>query len=429
MIGAKMVEYYKGRRIRIYPTDTQAKFIDRCIELNRYVYNWAIDTQEEHYKLYKEGKAKYSTICNYKMDKLFTELRSKKPWLKDVPHNSARNAIRHCTTAYKKFFDNRFHNKYPKHKSKKRSKQAYETRSDRFYFEDNMLRIEGLPKNGPESMIRTEFHTRFKKFDDIKYTGTVISKDNLGQYWVSFNMKYYDFVNDYSNVAFRHKAIGIDLNVKNRFVLSTGEIFKAPDTSRLEKRIRKEQSQVSRDRKRYEKKIKQLRKEDSIPIYFMDNNGQKRTNSDFEVIPMSKRAQKRAIKLKKDIKKRANINRTFHHTITKQIVEKYADTECIVMEDLNSNHLNDRHYIAKHTHNVAFREIRRMMEYKCNNRNIPIIFADREYPSSQLCSNCGNRRKIGSRKTYICPNCGSRINRDINAAINLEKYYYNLREA
>ena len=110
MIGAKMIEYYKGYRIPIYPSDTQAKFIDRCIELSRYVYNWAIDIEEENYNLYKEGKTRYSTICNYKMDKLFTELRVKKPWLKDVPHNSARNAIRHCTTAYKKFFDNKDNN-------------------------------------------------------------------------------------------------------------------------------------------------------------------------------------------------------------------------------------------------------------------------------------------------------------------------------
>ena len=95
------------------------------------------------------------------------------------------------------------------------------------------------------------------------------------------------------------------------------------------------------------------------------------------------------------------------------------------MEDLYVRDMESDHYIAKNTSNIAFREIREMMEYKCNNRNIPIMFADKEYPSSQLCSNCGNRRKIGSEKTYICPVCGLRINRDINAAINLSNYYYN----
>ena len=422
MIGAKMVEYYKGYRIPIYPTDTQAKFINRCIELNRYIYNWTIDRQEEHYKLYKEGKAKYALISKYEIEKMFTKLRNENEWIKEVPYNSARNAIFHCLYAYKMFLSNK--GNHPKYKSKKRSKQSFETRSDRFFFEDNMLRIEGLPKNGPESLIVTKFYTGFKKSDNIKYISTVITKDNLGQYWISFNIKHYKLADDYSNVVLRTKAIGIDLNVKNRIVLSTGEIFKAPDTSRLEKGIKNIQSKVSRDRKRYRKKIKQLRKQNMIPIYFIDNNGQKRTNSDFEVIPMSKSSQKRLEKYRKKCKKLANINRTFHHTITKQIVEKYRDTECIVMEDLYVRDIESDHYIAKNTSNIAFREIREMMEYKCNNRNMPIMFADKEYPSSQLCSNCGNRRKIGSRKTYICPVCGLRINRDINAAINLSNYYY-----
>ena len=74
----------------------------------------------------------------------------------------------------------------------------------------------------------------------------------------------------------------------------------------------------------------------------------------------------------------------------------------------------------------TFQEI---LAYKCKHHGIELIKADKYYPSSQICSNCGNRQKIGSRKTYICPVCGLRINRDINAAINLEKYYYNLREA
>ena len=66
----------------------------------------------------------------------------------------------------------------------------------------------------------------------------------------------------------------------------------------------------------------------------MDDNGNNSLDLDLQVVPISKRAQERELKLKKDIRKRSNINKTFHHTVTKQIVEKYPDTECIVMEDL-----------------------------------------------------------------------------------------------
>ena len=420
-----MVAYHHGYRIPIYPTDTQAKFIDRCIELSRYVYNWAIDTQEEHYKLYKEGKARYALISKYELCNLFTELRNKNKWLKEIPYTSLKNNLFHCINGYKMFYNNNcIRNKIPKYKSKKRSKQSFETDSDRFYFENNMLRIQGLPRG---ELIRTNYYTKFKKSDNINYGNTVISKDNLGQYWVSFSIPKTKLVEDYSDVAFRHKAIGIDLNVKNRMVLSTGEIFKAPDTKRLEKRIQRQQSLVSKDKERYEKMVEEKRKRNVDGLFFIDKHGQRITNSAYDSIPMSKRAQKRAAKLSKYCKRLTNINNSFHHETTAHIIKKYRDTECIVMEDIDKTDMDSDRWISKHTHTVPFYGIRRMMEYKCKRNNIQFMVADREYPSSQLCSNCGNRRKIGSAKTYKCPVCGLKIHRDINAAINLSNYYYNSR--
>ena len=421
-MNGKMIEYYKGYRIPIYPTTEQIIFIEKCFVATRFIYNWTIDIQKEHYQLYKQGLKQYAILSEYDVGKMFTELRNNNEWLKEIPHNTLKNTIIHCINGYKKFFDPVYkNNRYPRYKTEK-SKQSFETRENRFYFEDNMLRIEGLPKF---EKIYTEFHTGFKKSDNIKFTNTVISKDIFGQYWVSFNIKHYKLADDYSDYDFRTKAIGIDLNVKNRFVLSTGEIFKAPDTSRLDKRIDRERSQVSKDKERHREKVKQLKKEGRLPIYFMDDNGNNSLDLDLRIVPMSKRAQERELKLRKDIRKRSNINRTFHHTVTKQIVEKYPDTECIVMEDLQViDNMDSKHYMAKNTHNVGFRDIRNMMEYKCKRNNIQFMVADKEYPSSQLCSNCGYRQKIGSRKIYKCPNCGLEINRDINAAINLSNYYY-----
>ena len=229
-----MIEYYKGYRIPIYPTTEQIIFIEKCFVATRFIYNWTIDMQKDHYQLYKQGLKQYAILSEYELYNILTELRNNNQWLREIPSVTECNAIKHCINAYICFFNNI--SKFPRQKTEK-SNKSFETRSERFYFEDNMLRIEGLPKF---EKIYTEFHTGFNKSGNIKFTKTVITKDHLGQYWVSFNMKYYDFVDDYSNVAFGTKAIGIDLNVKNRFVLSTGEIFKAPDTSRLERRINKE---------------------------------------------------------------------------------------------------------------------------------------------------------------------------------------------
>ena len=66
-----------------------------------------------------------------------------------------------------------------------------------------------------------------------------------------------------------------------------------------------------------------------------------------------------------------------------------------------------------------FYTIRKIFEDKCEKYNIRLVEADPEYPSSQICSNCGHIRRIDSQHTYICHNCGTRIDRDLNAAINL----------
>ena len=96
----------------------------------------------------------------------------------------------------------------------------------------------------------------------------------------------------------------------------------------------------------------------------------------------------------------------------------------IVIEDLNVADMQQTSYISKYTARVAFGEIRRIIEQKCNVYGIPLILAPRTFESSQICSYCGNKRKIGGAKVYKCPICGNIIDRDINAAINLEKLAY-----
>ena len=69
-------------------------------------------------------------------------------------------------------------------------------------------------------------------------------------------------------------------------------------------------------------------------------------------------------------------------------------------------------------------EIRGQLEYKCRREGVRLTVADRFYPSSKTCSNCGNvRGKLTLReRTYKCEQCGLRIDRDLNAAINLAEY-------
>lgn len=79
-------------------------------------------------------------------------------------------------------------------------------------------------------------------------------------------------------------------------------------------------------------------------------------------------------------------------------------------------------YLSEKINEAKFYEFRRQLEYKCKWNNINLIIADRWYPSSKLCSNCGNKKdKLSlSERIYVCEECGCVIGRDYNASLNLK---------
>ena len=87
-------------------------------------------------------------------------------------------------------------------------------------------------------------------------------------------------------------------------------------------------------------------------------------------------------------------------------------------------------YLAKAIQQQGFYEIRRQLEYKCKFNGISLLIANRFYPSSKLCSCCGNKKndlKLKDR-IYKCDNCGITIDRDFNASINLSNYDINWKK-
>ena len=118
----------------------------------------------------------------------------------------------------------------------------------------------------------------------------------------------------------------------------------------------------------------------------------------------------------------ANIRNNYNHNITADIVN--MNPEKIVIEDLNIKGMMKNKHLSKAIGKQGLYEITRQLEYKCKFNGIELVKADRWYPSSKTCSNCGHVKKDLklSDRTYICPECGAVIDRDLNAAINLANY-------
>ena len=116
-----------------------------------------------------------------------------------------------------------------------------------------------------------------------------------------------------------------------------------------------------------------------------------------------------------------NIRKNYLNQTTSEIVNRKPRFICI--EDLNVSGMMKNRHLSKVVQNQGFFEFRKQLEYKCNNNGIQLIVADRFYPSSKLCSCCGNIKKDLklSDRIYKCE-CGNVINRDFQASLNLKAY-------
>ena len=393
----------RGYKYKIYPTEEQKSQLDKFINLYRYVYNWAINLEKESYELYKQNLTDKSFYNFFDLCQKFKEFRdqSKNEWLKEIPNTTARLALRDAIQAYKSFFNKL--NGFPKFKSKKKSSKFFKTRNDRFRILGDNIKVEGI-----NTTIDLHFNCGFNSTDidnkTIKFIQPSISKDNFGDYFVSFSIE------EESKILEIEKSdvIGIDLGIRQTFALSTGEVFTQPNEkiNKLEHRRRKIQRHITRDINH--------RLEESM-----------HTKTKYEDIPKSKRSIKRENRLRKIYTKIHNIKETYYHTITKQIVMR--NPKAVIMETFKVKQITkNKKYMAKQLVQVSFYDITQKMKYKCQMYNIPFKQADINYPSSQICSCCGSRKRIWSKKVYKCKVCGNIIDRDINAAINLKNLYYTI---
>jgi len=117
----------------------------------------------------------------------------------------------------------------------------------------------------------------------------------------------------------------------------------------------------------------------------------------------------------------ANLRADSLHQLSARLARDY---ETVVLEDLNVAGMLRNHRLARVINDAGFAELRRQLEYKTTRQGGTLVIVDRFYPSSKTCSNCGTvKTKLSlSERTYRCRNCGTTIDRDLNAAINLHHH-------
>lgn len=362
----------KGLEVRLYPSKEQRVLIDRTLGCSRFVYNHVLAMKKELWEDYKLSfKPKLKSF--------------KEEWkfLTKVPAQALANSYMDCMTAFNNFFNSIRRNtkqeaKYPKFhkKGQKDSFRIAATKTSKGYD----LRIEDyehvkVPKFG---LIKFRNYNRID-WSKVHIYNITIKKTPTNKYFASICCE----LPEPEYIEPKFDACGFDLGLKDFAIFDSGEVVENPKYYRnTEYRIKKTQRRLSKCKK------------------FSKNY---------------KRVQLKLAKLHEKIK---NQRKDFQHKLSRKIVN---ENQAIVSEDLNVKDMLKNHKLAKSIQDASFGTFCNMIAYKANEQHRQYIKIGRFYPSSKICHCCGFKYKglKLEERFWTCPNCGTYLDRDENAAINI----------
>jgi len=367
----------RGYKVELKLNNKQRTFFAKSCGCARKAYNWGLDF------LIKKHKEDNPYLNDIEMHKELCKIKKTEfPYMYEVSKSAPQNALRNLHKAFTKFFKSIKKKQkvgFPKFKSKHK-KNSFRIDGTNIHVNNGTIK---LPKIGKVRLKERDYIP----VSDVKYLNATISKD-VDRWFVSVNVSYEEDIKTIKDRSIE-EVIGIDLGIKELAVLSNGEVFHNPkNTKRFSSRLKRSQRSLSRRQKN------------------------------------STNRKKQRIKVAKVHRKIRNCRFDSHHKITSSITK----TKCriISLEDLNVQGMVKNRKLSRAISDVAFGEFKRQIEYKTMFYGGEMFLIDRWFPSSKLCSNCGNIKedlKLSDR-IYNCE-CGLNLDRDLNAAINIENYCIN----
>ena len=380
----------KTIKVMLLPNNKQKTKLFECARVARFAYNWALGYEKANYE------AGNSFLSHYDLRKIFTKLKSQSEyvWLNNYSNDITKQAIKDTCTAYQNFFKGVA--RFPKFKSKRKSTPSFYADTYKVSFTPTHVKLEKLTtsrKSNKQKFNLVKLAEPNRVPVGAKYSNPRITFDGLN-WWISVGIECEDLQEKPKN-----QGIGIDIGIKDLAVCSNSYVYPNINKTATVKKVKKKRRRLQRKvSKKYLKNKKGER-------YCKTRNIVK---SETELLKVNRRL--------------TNIRHNYLHFVTSEIVSRKP--KFIVLEDLNVVGMMKNRHLSKAVQEQCFYEFYRQIEYKCRWNNIEFITADRYYPSSKMCSCCGNIKKDLklSDRIYRCPVCGLTIDRDFQASVNLMNY-------
>ena len=357
----------RAYRFRIYPDREQEKLIHKTFGCCRFVYNCMLSERKEIYE--KTGKTVRLTPAKYKKEYV---------WLKEVDSLALANVQLNLESAYQKFFREE-KSGFPKFKSKRRSRKSYTTNvvNGNIRLENGKLR---LPKVG---FIKIRQHRPVPEEYILK--SVTVSMEGSGKYYASLLYEYFVSESQAAGKMPEEMTIlGIDFAMRGLAVFSNGEHAEYPMY------YRKSQKKLARE----QRKLSHCHKG-------------------------SRGYEKQRKKVAKCCEKIRDQRRDYLHKLSREIADSY---DAVSVEDIDMKAMSGSLNFGKSVMDDSFGMFRVMLRYKLEEQNKSLVKVGRFFPSSKMCSRCGNVKKelALSERIYQC-GCGNCMDRDVNAAVNIRE--------
>ena len=392
-------------RIRLVPNNKQKTYFRKAIGCARLAYNWGLT---EWQRRYKAGERK---LTGRKIRNAFNAIRKEQfPFTYEVTKYATMQPFEDLQTAYRKFYQHI--TKYPKPHKKKDGCGGFYIGADHARLSDtnySAKHLKGISHNvkGKHQYVRIPNLGYVKMAERLRFNGKImgvrISQEGEN-FFASFSVKIsaqeYQRTHPQGNTN-KHGVVGIDMGFNRMMVLSDGISIVNPRIRR------KHQLKITRLSRQLSKRRHAKTKQERLQGVTKSNN-----------------YKKLAVRLGREHKHVVNIRRDFTQKLTTILTKSYAT---IVIEDLNIEGMKQNHCLALSVGDAALYELRRQIEYKSIAKGVRVLVADMFYASSKTCHCCGNKndRLTLKNRTYVCPHCGTVINRDLNAALNLRGLFTN----